>query len=80
VSHLHVRLLERAAETLGGTDELCRYLGVPEVCIRVWLRGLVSPPDDVFLKLVDLLSDARTVAGRPGNGLSSPKPRSRHGR
>lgn len=50
-------MLQRAAETLGGTDEVGRYLGVPEVRVRIWMRGLIAPPDDVFLKLVDLISD-----------------------
>lgn len=58
-------MLQRAAETLGGTDEVGRYLGVPEVRVRIWMRGLVSPPADVFLKLVDLISD-----GPPPDRLS----------
>jgi hypothetical protein len=55
VSQLHVILLQRAAETLGGAEELARYLAVPPLRVRVWLRGLIAPPDDVFLRLIDLL-------------------------
>ena len=57
MSLLHVRMLERAADALGGFDEVARYLAVSEVRLRFWMRGGVAPPDDVFLKLVDLLSE-----------------------
>jgi hypothetical protein len=55
VSQLHAQLLQRAVEKLGGLAEAARYLGVPEVRLRIWMRGLLAPPDDVFLRLVDLL-------------------------
>jgi hypothetical protein len=55
VSQLHAQLLQRAVEKLGGLEEAARYLGVPEVRLRIWMRGLLAPPDDVFLRLVDLL-------------------------
>lgn len=61
-------MLKRAAEKLGGTQELGRYLQVPEVRIRVWMRGRISPPDDVFLRLVDLLEPP------PGQLSSRPTP------
>ena len=64
MSQLHSRLLQRAAEKLGGADPLARYLGVPPVRVRVWQRGLIAPPDDVFLKLVDLLEEPPPAAPR----------------
>lgn len=57
MSHLHARMLQRAVHKLGGTAELAHYLDVPEVRVRVWLHGLMPLPDDVFLRLVDLLED-----------------------
>ena len=63
VSQLHTQMLRRAADKLGGLDELARYLGVAPVTVRVWIRGLVAPPDDVFLILVDLLQEP--PPGRP---------------
>lgn len=57
MSQLHSRMLQRAADKLGGTDALARYLGVAPVSVRVWLRGFISPPDDIFLRLVDLLQE-----------------------
>jgi hypothetical protein len=59
VTDLHARLLERAAEILGGPDEVAAYLGVSRSHVRIWMRGMFSPPDEVFLKLVDLVSEAR---------------------
>ncbi len=50
-------MLQRAAEALGGMDEVGRYLGVSDVRLRIWMRGLIAPPDEVFLRLVDLISD-----------------------
>lgn len=58
-------MLQRAAETLGGTEEVGRYLDVSEIRVRIWMRGLIAPPDEVFLKLVDLISD-----GPPPDRLS----------
>lgn len=55
-------MLQRAADKLGGMDELARYLGVAPVSVRVWMRGLISPPDDVFLRLVDLLQEPPPAA------------------
>lgn len=57
---------------LGGTEQLGRYLGVPEAALRVWMRGRLSPPEAVFLKLVDLLSD-----GPPADRLSLRDPKRR---
>jgi hypothetical protein len=48
-------LLHRAAEQLGGVEELARYLQVSEVRVRIWQRGAIPLPDDIFLRLVDLL-------------------------
>jgi hypothetical protein len=50
-------MLQCAADKLGGMEELARYLGVAPVSVRVWMRGLISPPDDIFLRLVDLLQE-----------------------
>lgn len=59
MSYLHLRLLQRAVELLGGIDQVGRYLGVSEARVRIWQRGIIDPPEDIFLKLVDLISDGR---------------------
>jgi hypothetical protein len=51
-------MLEQAADRLGGMPALAGYLEVPEARLRIWMRGAVAPPDDVFLRLVDLLLEA----------------------
>ena len=67
-------MLERAADRLGGMDDLARYLDASPILLRVWLRGLASPPDEVFLKLVDLLQEPppgpRLSARGPGGKVS----------
>jgi hypothetical protein len=67
VAQVHARLLERAVEILGGEAEVAEYLGVSRAHVRIWMRGSFSPPDDVFLKLVDLLGEMPPLrlAGSP---------------
>lgn len=52
---VHTRALQRAAEMLGGADALCTLLGVPKRRLELWMRGQVSLPGDVFLRVVDIL-------------------------
>jgi hypothetical protein len=73
VSGLHAKLLGRAVEILGGEEEAARYLGVSRAHLRIWMRGLLSPPGDVFLKLVDLLSERPPV--RPGVSPRGERPK-----
>ena len=60
---VHKRALQRAIEIAGGADALARQLQVPPNAVRFWLNGSSPLPDDIFLKLVDLLL-ARD-AGKP---------------
>lgn len=75
MSELHVRLLQRAAEKLGGVDEVAHYLEVPDVRIRIWMRGIISPSDEVFLRLVDLLQEAPPRPVFPVHSASSSRRR-----
>ena len=59
-------MLERAAEILGGAEQVAAYLGVSPAHVRIWMRGMFSPPADVFLRLVDLLSEQTGEGGPPG--------------
>ena len=62
-------MLERAVEILGGEEQVAGYLGVSPAHLRIWKRGLFSPPGEVFLKLVDLLSERPPIRpGGPGRG------------
>jgi hypothetical protein len=77
---VHVRTLQRAAQVAGGVEMLASYLKVRPSRLRLWLQGRVSPPMDVFLRAVDLLThDARVLdpptrqsgSGNPGADLPS---------
>ena len=54
---MYSHALRRAAEILGGAEALRAYLDVSMVQLRVWMQGHTKPPDSVFLKIVDLLSE-----------------------
>lgn len=53
---IHARTLQKAAEIVGGQRALARYLKVPMPDLFAWMRpGSVSPPENVFLRAVDLV-------------------------
>lgn len=54
-AHIYVRALHDACRRLGGEHKLAEYLGVDVSAITAWLAGRGFPPDDVFLRCVDLL-------------------------
>lgn len=80
VASVHVRTLQRAAHVAGGVEMLASYLKVRPSRLRLWLQGEVSPPLDVFLRAVDLVTQNDAVldppsrqggAGNPGADLPS---------
>lgn len=52
---VHARAWERVLAILGGVDALAQHLEQPVWRVKLWSRGSVSIPSDVFLKVVDLL-------------------------
>ena len=62
-THSHARLLERAAEILGGAQALQAFLRAPAGQLERWMQGKSTLPTYLFLKLVDLVSD-HTANGR----------------
>ncbi|MCD6042266.1 MAG: hypothetical protein K0R40_1869 [Burkholderiales bacterium] len=54
---VYSRAFTRAAQLLGGVEKLRAHLGVGMAQLNFWLRGQAKPPDAVFLKVVDLLSE-----------------------
>jgi hypothetical protein len=52
---LQRKLLERAAEILGGEPTLCGKLGVSPARLRLWRGKQADLPVDVFLLLVDIV-------------------------
>jgi hypothetical protein len=62
---LKARLLRRACEIAGGRDRLAARLDVEVHAIEFWLSGRATPPERVFLSVVDLvLEDDIARAGQ----------------
>jgi len=50
------RILQRAADIVGGERALARYLNIPQAEVYAWMRpGASPPPIAVFLKAADLV-------------------------
>lgn len=60
---MQVHLLHRVARLVGGTAALRERLRVPRAMLEDWLAGRERIPDEVFLRVVDLL-DAEAAAAR----------------
>lgn len=73
MSKLHARMLERANDLLGSEAAVSAYLGVSVARLRVWMNGRISPPDDVFLKLVDLVNEPPPSLARRRRRVEKPK-------
>jgi hypothetical protein len=54
---VQARALHRASASIGGLLPLARYLGVPDQSIREWMFDVGSPPNGVFLRVIELLLD-----------------------
>lgn len=54
---IKARVLHEACVKLGGEAHLAEYLEVPISLIDAWLKGRGQPPDEIFLKCLDLLDD-----------------------
>jgi hypothetical protein len=53
---IHTRALRRAAEILGGDEQLRVYLGASESEFRGW-SGEKELPRNIFLRLVDIITE-----------------------
>jgi len=53
---IHQRALRRAAEIVGGNEELRLHLGVSEAEFASW-AGKRDLPRDIFLRLVDIITE-----------------------
>ena len=54
---VYSRAVRKAAEMAGGREELARTLQVPLEEVAKWILGEKKPPRDVFLRVVDILSE-----------------------
>lgn len=71
---VYSRALQKAAELLGGRDQLSRALQVPKAAIDQWIAGEGKPPREVFLRVVDLILD-ESAPGAGTEPQDSPPPR-----
>jgi hypothetical protein len=51
----YANLFRRAAELVGGEEELCRRLQVPAEQLASWLAGKTIPPNSATVAAVDIL-------------------------
>jgi hypothetical protein len=55
MQQLQDKLLKRALEIAGGESALAVRLGAEPHALSLWLAGRASPPQRIFLVLVDLI-------------------------
>ena len=54
---VQARALHRAVAAIGGPHQLAGYLKVSDEYIREWMFDVGSPPNGVFLRVIELLLD-----------------------
>lgn len=54
---IRLRVLRAAAKTLGGPRRLRDFLGVRSAEVAAWLAGTQEPPQEVFLRALEILLD-----------------------
>ncbi len=59
------RTLRRAAEIVGGLDELAARLAVPKDDLWMWMQGSKQAPTPVFLKAVDIVTQEVASPKKP---------------
>lgn len=55
---VYARALKRAAEIVGGREQLALHLNVVPSHLELWIDGVEPTPPHIFLKAVDLISEA----------------------
>jgi hypothetical protein len=75
VPTLYARTLSRAAEVVGGEEQLALQLRIAPSQLALWLAGKGTPPGDVFLSAVDIVGEHNIQALRrpsdaPGAGAA----------
>lgn len=62
---VHAKTLQRAAEIVGGEQQLALRLKVTPSHLALWIQGIERPPGDIFLKAVDLVVDYDVLSKLP---------------
>ena len=58
----------KAAELLGGRNELARALQTPVAEIERWIADEAKPPREMFLRVVDIILDETNAGGADDSG------------
>lgn len=69
---LKARLLRRACDIVGGRERLAGRLDVEIHALEFWMSGRATPPDRVFLSVVDMVLEddiARATQDRRRNAV-----------
>lgn len=69
---LKARLLRRACDIVGGRERLAGRLGVEVHALEFWMSGRATPPERVFLSVVDMVLEddiARATQDRRRNAV-----------
>ena len=69
---LKARLIQRACEIVGGRERLATRLDVEPHALEFWLSGRATPPERVFMMVVDMVLDddvARAAQDRRKNAV-----------
>lgn len=63
---VYARALKRAAEIVGGVNELGAQLDIPTEELANWLQGTKRIPQEVFLRAVDIVVayDVTQISGK----------------
>ena len=67
MDYVYERVLQRAAEIVGGVGELAKRLSVKESIVSAWIEGKAKPPPNRFLMAVDIVMEHDGPKG-PGRG------------
>lgn len=62
---VYARALKRAAEIVGGAEQLAVQLRVVPSHLALWIDGSAPTPPDIFLRAVDLISEHDAPGKRP---------------
>ena len=65
---VQTRTVARAAQILGGVDQLASRLQVSARLVRMWLNAKLPLPDSYFFLMVDIIGAADKVAEVPRMG------------
>ena len=69
---VYSRVLQKAAELLGGRNKLSKILQVPAADIDKWIADQAKPPREIFLRIVGLILDESGPAGDAGDSQEPP--------